>query len=182
MKLTRLDIQDVWLIEPKVHADDRGFFMEIYNHGAFKRNGLDLHFLQDNISRSGRGTLRGLHYQLAPHGMGKLVFCTEGEVFDVAVDIRRKSPSFGRWVSCVLSSENKKALYIPPGFAHGFCVLSDVATFQYKCTALFEPTADKGIFWNDPAIGIKWPISPNPALISTKDKNAPLLRDAENNF
>lgn len=177
MHITQTALPGVKLIEPRVFGDDRGFFLESWNAEVFAANGLDLHFVQDNHSRSARGVLRGLHYQIvAPQG--KLVRVTAGEVFDVAVDIRRSSPSFGQWVGYHLSAQNKRMLWVPPGFAHGFAVLSDSADFLYKCTTLYAPAHDRGIAWNDPAIGIDWPIDGAP-LLSAKDANAVTLAQAE---
>lgn len=157
MKVTPLAIPDVKLIEPQVFGDERGFFLETWNQSIFRDAGLDLAFVQDNWSRSSRGVLRGLHYQLQ-HTQGKLVRCVAGEVFDVAVDIRRSSPTFGRWVGATLSEANKHALWVPPGFAHGFLALSDTADFQYKCTDVYHPESERTIRWDDAAIGIDWPI------------------------
>lgn len=182
MKFTPAPLDGVVIIEPRIFGDHRGFFFESYNQRAFHEAGLTMEFVQDNISRSSRGTLRGLHYQLAPHAQGKLVRVTEGEVFDVAVDIRRDSPGFGRWFGYRLSAENKHAMYVPAGFAHGFVALSEYAEFHYKCTDLYAPEADRGIVWNDPAIGIEWPEEVDPDLISEKDRAAPTLADAEINF
>jgi dTDP-4-dehydrorhamnose 3,5-epimerase len=165
-------------IEPKVFGDDRGFFLESWNAQGFAANGLDLGFVQDNHSRSGKGVLRGLHYQLGSP-QGKLVRVTSGAVFDVAVDIRRSSPHFGRWVGYELSDANKQMLYVPPGFAHGFLVLSDSADFLYKCTTLYDAPNDRGIRWDDPAIGIDWPLAGLAPQLSGKDAAAPLLDDAE---
>jgi len=176
----RLDIPEIILIEPKTFQDERGFFMETYKYHDFSQNGIEEHFVQDNFSRSVKGVLRGLHYQRAPHAQGKLVQCIRGEIFDVAVDIRKGSPTFMRWVSVVLSEVNNRMLYIPPGFAHGFLVLSDMADVFYKCTAAYSPDDDRGIIWNDPEIGISWLIG-NP-LLSAKDAGHPLLRNSDNNL
>jgi dTDP-4-dehydrorhamnose 3,5-epimerase len=162
VKVTETNLKDVLLVEPRVFADARGFFFESYNQKAYSEAGIRENFVQDNMSRSVKGTFRGLHYQMAPHAQGKLVRCTVGEVFDVAVDIRKGSPQFGKWVGVRLSAENKLALWVPAGFAHGFLTLSDVAEFSYKCTGLYEPTAERCIIWNDPDIGIKWPRPPHP--------------------
>jgi dTDP-4-dehydrorhamnose 3,5-epimerase len=167
----------VKLIEPRVFGDDRGFFLESWNARSFADAGLDVAFVQDNHSRSAKGVLRGLHYQIVDP-QGKLVRVTHGAVFDVAVDIRRSSPHFGRWVGYELSDANKRMLWVPPGFAHGFVVLSETADFLYKCTSLYAPAHDRGIAWNDPAIDIDWPIAVPPAL-SAKDAAAPRLADAE---
>jgi dTDP-4-dehydrorhamnose 3,5-epimerase len=168
----------VKLIEPKVFGDARGFFLESWNARSFADAGLDLPFVQDNHSRSARGVLRGLRYQLQ-NPQGKLVRVTAGAVFDVAVDIRRSSPHFGQWVGYELSAENHRMLWIPPGFAHGFLVLSESADFLYKCTSLYDPPSDRGLRWNDPAIGIAWPGLNGEPLLSAKDAVAPLLADAE---
>lgn len=179
-KFQRLEIPDVILIEPEVFSDERGFFMETYKYSELFAFGIKEHFLQDNHSRSAKGVLRGLHYQNPPKAQGKLVRVILGEVFDVAVDIRKGSPTYGRWVGVVLSSENKRMLYIPPGFAHGFCVLSDVAEVLYKVTEEYAPECEAGIIWNDPEIGIQWPIK-NPVL-SLKDARWPSLKGANNQF
>lgn len=172
------DLPGVKLIEPKVFGDDRGFFLESWNARAFADAGLDLTFVQDNHSRSARHVLRGLHYQI-DDPQGKLVRVTVGSVFDVAVDIRRSSPHFGRWTGYELSAENKRMLYVPPGFAHGFVVLSDTADFLYKCTSFYAPAHERSIAWNDPAIGIDWPIGGATPVLSAKDAVASLLADAE---
>jgi len=175
-----LELPGVIMVEPKQHGDDRGFFLESYKRSEFIEGGIAEEFVQDNVSRSARGILRGLHYQLSPKAQGKLVSVTRGEVFDVAVDIRKESPTYAEWISVTLSGDEPKLLYIPPGFAHGFCVLSDDADFCYKCTDEYDPALDRGIIWNDPTIAVDWPID-NPVL-SDKDKQLPLLDDADNNF
>jgi len=172
MNFTRLEIPDVVLVEPDVHRDDRGFFLETYHQRKYRAGGIDAEFVQDNHSRSTRGTLRGLHAQLA-QPQGKLVRVVEGEVFDVAVDIRLGSPTFGRWVGERLSAANFLQLWIPPGFAHGFCVTSEVAEFEYKCTDFYHPEGEIVIAWNDPAIGIEWPIAE--PLLGPRDAAAPSL-------
>ena len=172
----KLEIQDVILIEPKVFGDERGFFMEGYKKSEFFANGIDVEFEQDNHSSSTKGVLRGLHYQLPPKEQAKLVRCIEGEVFDVAVDIRKNSSTFGKWVGVKLSAENKKMLYIPKGFAHGFVVLSDRAQLLYKATNEYSKEHDRGIAWNDPNINIDWGIDFEP-ILSEKDKIQPLLKD-----
>ena len=176
----RLEIPDVILIEPKVFRDNRGFFMETYKYSEFQKNGISYEFVQDNHSKSQRGVLRGLHYQLKPMEQGKLVRCIKGRIWDVAVDIRKGSPWYGKWVAVELSEENKLMLWIPPGFAHGFIVLEDDTEVVYKVTKEYSPELERGIIWNDPDINIKWPIE-NP-ILSEKDKNFPMLKDAENNF
>jgi len=175
-----LSIPGVILIEPRMYRDARGFFMETYKYSDFARTGIKEHFVQDNYSRSSMGVLRGLHYQKNPNAQGKLVQCTKGKIFDVAVDIRRGSPTFNRWVSAELSEENNLMLYVPPAFAHGFIVLSESADVLYKCTREYEPQDDRGIIWNDPDLGILWPVK-DPVL-SEKDGRHPLLKDADNNF
>ena len=177
MKVTELEIPGVLLIEPAVYSDERGFFMETYHAGKYASFGIPENFVQDNHSKSMKGTLRGLHYQLgAPQG--KLVRVSGGAVFDVAVDVRKGSPWFGRWVGAVLSAENKHQMYIPEGFAHGFCVTSDSAEFQYKCTDYYTPAEERSIIWNDPEIAIDWPIkSP---LVSDKDGKAEFLSEMAN--
>lgn len=178
MNVIETALPGVMLIEPKVFGDDRGFFLESWNAAAFAAAGLDIAFVQDNHSRSARGVLRGLHYQLGTP-QGKLVRVTSGAVFDVAVDIRRSSPHFGQWVGYELSDANKRMLYVPPGFAHGFLVLSDTADFLYKCTTLYNPPTDRGIRFDDPAIGITWPDVGIAPMLSGKDAVAPMLADAE---
>lgn len=174
MKHLTTEIPGILIIEPQVFGDSRGFFMESWNSKRYASLGIPADFVQDNISYSARGVLRGLHFQ-NPRAQGKLVSVMQGEVFDVAVDIRKGSPHFGKWVGVLLSADNKRQLYIPPGFAHGFAVVSEMALFTYKCTELYEPEVEGGIAWDDPDIGIKWPISP-PSL-SKRDSLAPRLRD-----
>jgi len=179
MKVTALAIPDVLLIEPKVFGDDRGFFFESFNQQAFNQaTGLDLQFVQDNHSKSAKNVLRGLHYQLPPKAQGKLVRVVAGEVFDVAVDIRKDSPTFGQWVGKVLSAENKLQMWVPAGLAHGFLVLSDSAEFLYKTTDYYAPEYERSIAWNDPALGIDWPLRNGQAVLSAKDAAAPWLADA----
>lgn len=178
MKTTPATITDVKLIEPRVFGDARGFFFESYNRQAFQAaTGLDVDFVQDNHSKSQKGVLRGLHYQLPPKAQGKLVRVVQGEVFDVAVDIRRSSPTFGRWVGEILSAENKKQLWIPPGFAHGFVTLSETAEFLYKTTDYYSPAHERCIRWDDPALGIDWQLD-GPPLVSAKDAVGNALADA----
>ena len=176
-RFQRLDIPDVILIEPRTFEDQRGFFMETYKRSDFAANGITGEFVQSNYSHSVRGTLRGLHCQKPPRAQGKLVMALRGEVFDVAVDIRQGSPTYGQWVSTILSDENFHMLYIPVGFVHGFCVLSEEADFVYLVTAEYAPELDSGILWNDPAIGIQWPIAE--PMLSSKDAQLPLLQDAD---
>ncbi len=174
MKIIHTEIPGCVVIEPVVHGDARGYFYESFNARRYAEAGLDLRFVQTNVSRSAKGVLRGLHYQW-PHPQGKLVSVLEGEVYDVAVDIRVGSPTYARWVAAVLSADNKRHFWVPEGFAHGFAVLSDHATFMYQCTALYDPAADAGIRWNDGAIAVDWPIAA-PAL-SAKDERAPFLAE-----
>ena len=175
---TRLD--GPVLIAPRVIGDERGFFLESWNRDTFARaTGLDPVFVQDNHSRSSRGVLRGLHYQLPPHAQGKLVRVTQGAVFDVAVDIRRSSPSFGHWVGAELSGTNHHQLWIPPGFAHGFVVLSDTADFLYKTTDFYAPTCDRSIRFDDPDLGIAWPAGLAEPTVSPRDLAAPPFTQAE---
>lgn len=176
MKATPLAISDVYLIEPEVFGDERGFFLESFNQAKFEQAiGKKVTFVQDNHSKSSKGVLRGLHFQ-NPMPQGKLVRVTQGEVFDVAVDVREKSDTFGRWVAEILTAENKKQLWIPEGFAHGFLVLSDVAEFLYKTTEYYAPQFEECILWNDPYLAIEWPLSEPPKL-STKDQNGLSLVD-----
>jgi dTDP-4-dehydrorhamnose 3,5-epimerase len=177
MKFTPTAIPDVILVEPRVFGDERGFFLESYNQRAFAAAGIPARFVQDNHSRSRRGVLRGLHYQVA-HAQGKLVRAVAGEVFDVAVDLRRASPTFGRAVSVVLSAASKQMLWVPPGFAHGFLVLSDEADFLYKTTDFWYPEHERTLLWNDPALGIAWPLAGDPVL-APKDAAGCRLADAE---
>lgn len=174
MKVMRCDIAGLLIIEPKVFGDARGFFLETWNAQRYHEAGLDLNFVQDNMSSSRRGTLRGLHFQ-NPKSQGKLVWVIEGEVFDVAVDLRRSSPTFGRWHGLNLSGQNRLQFYVPPGFAHGFAVLSETAVFAYKCTDLYSPKDELTLSWDDPAVGVKWPLS-DPVL-SGKDKQGVRLKD-----
>ena len=178
MIVTPTALPEVLVLEPKVFGDARGFFYESYNQRALRdATGLNVDFVQDNHSRSAKNVLRGLHYQLA-QAQGKLVRAVVGSVFDVAVDIRKQSPNFGRWVGVELSAENKKMMWVPPGFAHGFLVLSDFAEFLYKTTDYYAPQHERAILWNDPAIGVQWPLVGEP-LLSNKDQAAQRLKDAE---
>lgn len=179
-RFKRLKIPEVILIQIESRPDARGFFRETYKQSEFVANGIPATFAQDNHSHSMRGVLRGLHYQINPQAQGKLVIAMYGEIFDVAVDIRKGSPTYGKWVGQVLSAANGCMMYVPPGFAHGLCVLSEQADVVYKVTVEYAPESDRGIIWNDPAIGIDWRIT-NPSL-SPKDASLPLLRDADNNF
>lgn len=172
----KTEIEGLYIIEPQVFGDDRGYFMETYHARAFQEAGLGMAFVQDNQSVSRKGVLRGLHFQ-KKHPQGKLVRVLDGSVFDVAVDIRKKSPTFGKWVGVTLSSENKRQFYIPEGFAHGFYVLSDKAAFAYKCTSFYDPSDEGGILWNDPDLGIQWPCgSGADVIVSEKDRRNPPFR------
>jgi dTDP-4-dehydrorhamnose 3,5-epimerase len=173
MRVEPTAIPDVRLVEPRVFGDARGFFFESWNRRAFAEAGIDAEFVQDNHSRSHRGVLRGLHYQIV-HAQGKLVRVTAGEVLDIAVDLRRSSPTFGRHVALALSAENRRMLYIPPGFAHGFLVVSDVAEFLYKTTDYWYPEHERTLLWNDPALGIAWPAGIVPALAPKDVAGVPL--------
>lgn len=182
MNVIETSLPGVKIVEPTVFGDHRGWFMETYSAAKFKEVGIEINFVQDNQSFSSiKGTLRGIHYQLNPKAQAKLVRCTKGVIFDVAVDIRKGSPTFGKWLGIELSEDNKKQLLIPQGFAHGFITLTENVEVQYKVDELYAPEYDRGIIWNDPSIGIKWPIDIIPVL-SIKDEKAPLLADAENNF
>ncbi len=169
-------LPEIIIIEPELFQDDRGYFMEMYHRAKFENAGIEGNFVQDNRSRSRKGTIRGLHYQLGKP-QGKLIWTLSGKVFDVAVDIRRKSPTFGKWLGIMLSSENKKSIYIPPDFAHGFCVLSEEAEIFYKCTEFYSPENERTIRWDDPDLAIAWPI--RDPILSAKDAAAPLLKEAQ---
>jgi len=174
-KFINTKIKDLYIIEPTVFGDDRGYFMETYNYEEFKEAGLDMVFVQDNQSKSKKGVLRGLHFQ-KEYSQGKLVRVLSGEVFDVAVDFRKNSETYGEWFGVILNEENKRQFYVPEGFAHGFLVTSDKAEFVYKCTNLYHPEFEGGIAWNDPDIGIEWPLENiEDVLLSEKDKNADCL-------
>ncbi|MFP6654590.1 MAG: dTDP-4-dehydrorhamnose 3,5-epimerase [Myxococcota bacterium] len=176
MKITPTELPEVLLVEPEIHLDDRGFFLETWHAEKYAAAGLDAVFVQDNHSRSSRGTLRGLHAQLNKP-QGKLVRASRGEIFDVAVDIRQGSPTFGKYVGVLLSDENFRQLWIPEGYAHGFCVVSETAELQYKCTDVYDPTGDIIIRWDDPTIGIDWPA--RDPLLSDRDRSARLLAEHE---
>lgn len=182
MEFVPTTLSEVILIKPKVYTDERGFFLESYKKSVWVAHGITEEFVQDNHSKSVYGVLRGLHYQLLPNAQAKLVRCTRGAIFDVAIDIRKKSPTFGQWVGYELSEDNKNMLYIPVGFAHGFLTLTDTAELLYKTTAEYMNCDDRGIKFDDPDIGIKWPISNDKILLSAKDKVLPNLKFAENNF
>jgi dTDP-4-dehydrorhamnose 3,5-epimerase len=174
MRAIPTDLPGVVVVEPVVHRDSRGFFLETYHERRYREAGIAATFVQDNHSRSMRGTVRGMHFQVR-RPQGKLVRALFGEMFDVAVDVRRGSPTFGRWVGAHLTAENFRQIYVPPGFAHGFCILSEVGEVEYKCTELYDPEDELGIAWNDPQVGIEWPVSE--PLLSAKDKAAPRLVD-----
>lgn len=182
MQFVKTHLEGVLVIEPKVFGDHRGWFMETYSNAEFSGNSLNLTFVQDNHSFSAaKGTLRGLHYQLNPKAQTKLVRCTKGAIYDVAVDIRRGSPTYGSWFGIELSADNKKQLLVPKGFAHGFMTITDDVEVQYKVDELYAPECDRGILWADPEIGIDWPLEIRPVL-SAKDEKAPRLTEAEHNF
>lgn len=182
MNIIKTKIQDLLIIEPQLFKDDRGFFYESYNQSRFNEYGITDNFVQDNISKSCYGTVRGLHYQLAPYSQSKLVQVLEGTVLDVAVDLRKKSPTFGQHVSIELSAENKKQFFIPEGFAHGFSVLSESATFMYKCNNYYSRESERGIAFNDADFGIDWKIPNEDVIISHKDSALPSFKEAEFNF
>ncbi len=182
MPFIETGIPGVVIFEPKVFEDERGYFFEGYNAKIFEEAGIKKNFVQDNQSRSNRGVLRGLHYQLAPYAQSKLVRVLSGVVYDVAVDIRKNSPYYGKWVGVELSGENKRQFYIPAGFAHGFVVESGTAEFFYKCDQFYRPESERGILFNDPSLNINWRLSPEELALSPKDKILPVLSKAENNF
>ena len=175
MKVENTPLKGLFVVTPTVFGDSRGFFMETWNSRSFQELGLDIEFVQDNTSRSDKGILRGLHFQLR-QPQGKLVRVTRGEVYDVAVDLRQSSPSFGKWFGITLNDVNHKMVWIPKGFAHGFCVTSEIADFHYKCTDYYDPDSEFTLAWNDPTVGIKWPFSETQKLsLSAKDKNSALV-------
>jgi dTDP-4-dehydrorhamnose 3,5-epimerase len=182
MPFIRTHIPDLLVYEPRVFEDKRGYFFESFNRATFREAGVDLDFVQDNQSRSTRGVLRGLHYQLEPHAQAKLVRVLEGEVLDVAVDLRRGSPTFGQYHAELLSAQNKRQLMVPVGFAHGFVVLSDTAEFFYKCSALYHKDSERGIRFDEPAFGIDWGVPHDQLLVSDRDAALPGLDEAEHNF
>jgi dTDP-4-dehydrorhamnose 3,5-epimerase len=175
-----LEIVEIILVEPRVFEDNRGFFVETYKVSDFVTSGIKENFVQDNHSRSTRGTIRGLHYQNPPYAQGKLIRVVRGEIFDVAIDIRKGSPTYGKWVNVILSEENKNMIYIPEGFAHGFCVLSEIAEVIYKTTNIYSPEAEAGIIWNDKSLDIGWPVKA--PILSEKDKKWPTLKYANIQF
>ncbi len=176
MNIIETPLTGLLIIEPKVFGDERGFFIETWNRKRYQEAGITVDFVQDNLSFSGRGVLRGLHFQ-NPQAQGKLVHVLQGEVFDVAVDMRKGSPTFGLWHGTILSAENRRQFWVPPGFAHGFCVTSETALFAYKCTELYAPQHEKSIRWDDPALAIDWPVTD--PQVSDKDRLAPLLADLD---
>jgi dTDP-4-dehydrorhamnose 3,5-epimerase len=175
MKFIRTVLPEVIVVEPQVFGDERGYFLETYRKDLFEKNGINVEFIQDNFSYSKKGILRGIHFQADPCAQDKLVRVAEGEVFDVAVDLRKGSPTFGKWIGEYLSEINKKMMFVPKGFGHGFCVVSEYAKFEYKCSAVYSPSHERAVIWNDPQIAIAWPIKD--PLLSDKDKKAPLLKD-----
>ena len=182
MEIIETPIKDLFIIKPRVFADARGFFFESYNETNYKADGIDIHFCQDNQSKSSYGVIRGLHYQLNPQSQSKLVSVVQGSVWDVAVDLRKGSSTFGQWYGVELTEENHLQFLVPQGFAHGFSVLSETAVFTYKCDDFYSPTLERGIMYNDPALAIDWKISADKAIISEKDTKHPFLKDAELNF
>lgn len=182
MEIIKTPIKDLLIIKPRVFADARGFFFESYNEANYKAAGIDIHFRQDNQSKSSYGVIRGLHYQLNPQSQSKLVSVVQGSVWDVAVDLRKDSPTFGQWYGVELTEENQLQFLVPQGFAHGFSVLSETAVFTYKCDDFYSPKLERGIMYNDPALAIDWKIPADKAVISDKDTKHPLLKDAELNF
>ena len=180
MDIATTALEGVLILTPRRHGDERGFFMESYNRSTFaKATGQEIEFIQDNHSRSAKGVLRGLHFQLPPHAQSKLVRVVQGEIFDVAVDIRRNSPTFGRWTGVTLSADNARQLWVPAGFAHGFLVVSEIAEVIYKVDAPYAPERERSIAWNDNTIAIEWPTLEQPPLVSPKDRDAPPLSSAE---
>ena len=183
IEIIKTEIPGVLIIEPKVFGDNRGYFMESFNAREFsEKTGVDISFVQDNESMSRYGVLRGLHFQLPPYTQSKLVRVVRGRVLDVAVDIRKGSPTYGKYVSCEMTEENKRQFFVPKGFAHGFCVLSEVAVFQYKCDEFYHPEAEGALAWNDETVGINWPIAIEDVVLSEKDKHHPCLKDFETPF
>lgn len=178
MAVIKTAIEGVYIIEPTVFGDERGYFFESYNEERFRsETGIDVHFVQDNESRSRRGVLRGLHFQKKPYAQAKLVRVVQGKVLDVAVDIRRGSPTFGKHIAVELSGDNHRQLFIPKGFAHGYVVMEDDTVFQYKCDEFYHPEAEGGIAWNDPDIGIEWGVAESDITLSEKDKRHPILKE-----
>lgn len=183
IEVVKTEIPGVLIIEPKVFGDDRGYFMESFNAREFaEKTGVDITFVQDNESKSRFGVLRGLHFQLPPYSQSKLVRVVKGKVLDVAVDIRKGSPTYGKYVTCEMTEENKRQFFVPKGFAHGFCVLSDEAIFQYKCDDFYHPEAEGAIAWDDPDVAIQWPLVAEKLILSEKDKHHPNLKDFDSPF
>lgn len=182
MEIIETPIKDLIIIKPRLFADARGFFCETYNEKTYHEAGIDLKFCQDNQSKSSYGVIRGLHYQLNPQSQSKLVSVVQGAVWDVAVDLRAGSPTFGQWYGVELTEENHLQFLIPQGFAHGFSVISETAVFSYKCDNFYSPTLERGLMYNDPALGIDWKIPADKAIVSDKDLKHPLFKDAEKNF
>lgn len=176
----KLDIPEIIYIVPDIYPDQRGFFSEVYKYPEFEKEGITRSFAQVNHSRSSKGTLRGLHYQIEPKAQGKLITVIEGEIFDVTVDLRKGSPTYGKWVSRILNAEKKDMLYIPEGFAHGFVTLSETAQIIYYCTEVYSPEHERGLSWNDPVVGVKWPVED--PILSQKDAALPRLDKIDNNF
>lgn len=183
MEVIKTDIEGVLIIEPRVFGDNRGYFFESFNAREFaEKTDIEINFVQDNESKSHFGVLRGLHFQLPPYTQSKLVRVVKGKVLDVAVDIRKGSPTYGKYVSCEMTEENKRQFFIPKGFAHGFCVLSDEAVFQYKCDDFYHPESEGAIAWDDPEIAIKWPLVAEKVILSEKDKHHPNLMEFDSPF
>ncbi len=182
MEIRKTDIPGLLVIEPRVFEDKRGYFYESYNERLFAERGLDIGFVQDNESRSRRDVIRGLHYQLEPHAQCKLIRVLEGAILDVAVDLRKNSPTYGSWCGIEISAENRLQVLVPEGFAHGFRVTSDFATIFYKCDRFYHPESERGILFSDKTLAIDWGIDPERAIVSAKDSKAPLFEDADNNF
>lgn len=182
MRINKTNIDGLVVIEPNVFKDERGYFYESYNASRFQENGFDNVFIQDNESKSSKGTIRGLHYQLEPHAQTKLVRVIEGIVYDVAVDLRKGSSTFGQWHGEILTADNKKQFYIPKGFAHGFSVLSETAIFAYKCDNFYSKELERGIRFNDPTLAIDWKIAEDQLVVSEKDLQQPLFKDSDHNF
>jgi dTDP-4-dehydrorhamnose 3,5-epimerase len=180
-RFERLKIPGVVMVESEMAADDRGFFAEIYKYPAFSEAGIKARFVQDNYCRTvKKGVIRGLHYQINPSAQGKLIRVISGEIYDVAVDIRKNSRYFGRWAAMILSADNNRMIYVPEGFAHGYCTLKDNTEILYKCTSVYSRENERGIIWNDPAVGIKWPVAD--PVVSARDSKLPPLKEADNNF
>jgi dTDP-4-dehydrorhamnose 3,5-epimerase len=182
MKIIETPIPGLLIIEPRVFADERGYFFESFNEKSFHEADIDVHFVQDNESKSGHGVIRGLHYQLEPYAQTKLIRVIRGTVYDVAVDLRKGSPTFGQWFGLEVSAVNKKQFYIPKGFAHGFSVISEYAIFSYKCDEFYNPASERGIRYDDPTLAIDWKLDASDATVSEKDKILPILAEAEMNF